>query len=835
LILQKQFKNHFGLDLNSSNIDRPDHFASEILNAQYAKSGTIQKRKGFKAKASSIGGHGLFTYKKIEPSTSFLIETLVSVSDKLHKLNEASIAITYAGAEPVSILNMYFKDSISAWVLEISHETLVFSTIAMGIGFDEASIYKLSDLNTAINALTGYSSVITGLSTTPASFLDNVSNFDLITGGTCTLKANYWSDVNSPLSTPFSESETNKNSVDFENVSFTQLNNILLISNGYDQLQKYDGQTCYRAGLPLGPIPTLTNGAAGLITAGTYVYKTTYEQVDAVLNTIQGDESGGTITIASSLKINVQVNNILAASGYNTACGIVNGNQTSVNIIAVNDGGAGQNTFNVGDKAYFYDTISLTYVTRNITARTSTNITVDGAVVSVLTGQVISNNLKICIYRSENSGTSTFLSEKIPNNSFTANQTYVDNKTDALLGVEYLIPIKSHGPPPKGKYITPYYNQLIITGSIDFPNIFFWSDIESPEYFPIGDNFELAQSFNGDSISGAKQSNEVLCIFESNCTHVYAGDFLNNNISHEITSHSIGCASFHSIAQVEQEIVFLSNKGVYSIVSGQIPQEQSKLIQPDFMQNSSILDSEKFVLKRSIGYVDILSERYLLLIPTESLNGSNKYCNDNYKVLILDYSHNYHQEDIPKVWLKWNLKNTNFVGGIAKYNDRIFFSERRYSVYNSSVDHVLYSFLNNNTTYDYADNVSSTEFLYKTAWYSMGEPSVFKYYNRLKLFYIPENLTSDVILSVETEKDYTEGLQSNVLTVNLIGGGQGYGSNAYSDSPYGDITQPNVKTKLGGKFKSMRINFSNSEIHRGIEITGWELEASGPFRKEIKE
>lgn len=835
MILQKQYKNHYGLDLKSSDIDRPDQFARDVLNAQYAKSGTIQKRKGFKARSSSTGGHGIFTYKMINPSDVSLTQTLVSVSDKLHKLNEATLTISYSGAEPVSLLSIYYSEAELSWVFEIKHElTTVFSK-NLGIGFDEASTYSMSSLSTEINLISGYTSTVVGLSTTPASFFENISSFDLKNDGAKSVKAYYWTDVNCPIASPFAGSETNKNSTEFENVSFCQLNNVLFISNGYDELQKYDGQTCYRAGLPLGPVPTLTNAGAGLVELGNHYYYCTYEQVDNVGNIIESDESTALINLAVASTINVQVNNILASSGYNTACAVVAGAQTLTSVITVDNGSGGQNTFNIGDKAYFYDSVSASYVTRNITGRSTTTITINGAAVTVSDNIVISNNLKINIYRSEAGGTVTFKVESIPNNSFTANQTYIDNKADASLGVEYLVPIKTHGPPPKGKYITPYYNQLVIAGSLQYPNVFSWSDIDSPEYFPIGDNFELAQSYNGDPITGIKQSNEVLCVFESNATHVYSGDFVTNNISHEITSHSIGCSSFHSIQQVEQEIVFLSNKGVYSIVSGQIPLEQSKFIQPYFIQNSSVDETEVFIKKRAVGFIDTEHERYILYIPTESASGVNKYGNDNYKILVLDYSHNSEETDNPRVWLKWNFFNTNPLGGMTKYNDVLWFQERRYSGYNSSVDHILYSFLNNNNEYDYADNIKPIIFEYKTAWYSIGEPSVFKYYNRLKLFYIPENIFGDVTLNIETEKDYTIGLVVNSLSVNLLGNGGGYGISPYGSSPYGAVNQPNIKTKLGGKFKSMCIIFTNSDIYKGIELTGWELEASDPFSREIKE
>ena len=69
-VLQKRYNNFLGLDLKSTDLVRPIEFASDILNAHYTKTGTIQKRVGYQSRAGSIGGSGLFVYAKIDPVTS---------------------------------------------------------------------------------------------------------------------------------------------------------------------------------------------------------------------------------------------------------------------------------------------------------------------------------------------------------------------------------------------------------------------------------------------------------------------------------------------------------------------------------------------------------------------------------------------------------------------------------------------------------------------------------------------------------------------------------------------------------------------------------------------
>ncbi len=75
----------------------------------------------------------------------------------------------------------------------------------------------------------------------------------------------------------------------------------------------------------------------------------------------------------------------------------------------------------------------------------------------------------------------------------------------------------------------------------------------------------------------------------------------------------------------------------------------------------------------------------------------------------------------------------------------------------------------------------------------------------------------------------------NEIDLTVAGSGSGYGISEYDIAPYGDIFQPNVKTKLNGKYKSMRIVYSNAQIHRNIDLAGWEMEIAAPYRPEIKE
>ena len=131
----------------------------------------------------------------------------------------------------------------------------------------------------------------------------------------------------------------------------------------------------------------------------------------------------------------------------------------------------------VGDTAYFFDSVSGSYVERQVTAVNTTivpyTITIAGAAVTVADNAVISNNLRIKILRNRNTGVAPVLHwelVEIPNNSFAVNQTFTDNRSDASLVAEFIEPVTDRSPPVPGKYISAYQSLMVTAGNISAPN-----------------------------------------------------------------------------------------------------------------------------------------------------------------------------------------------------------------------------------------------------------------------------------------------------------------------------------------------------------------------------
>lgn len=833
--LTKRYINHRGLDLKSSDLTRPVEFAADMLNAQYRKTGAPEKRAGYQPHAPSNGGHGFFEYNRIHPTTG--VEELigVSVSNKLHRTKTTTLTVSYSGLNPSAILNLLFDPDTDVYRLQILEGTSTVLDQSLKTGFDESPIYTITTLAAAINAISGFSATVSGDGSISAAFLKITRDYDLV-AQSASLQARYWSDVNTTITNPFAGSETNKNDDDFENVTAHQINNVLYLANGYDFTQKYDGQTVYRAGVPT-PASISSSLAAGGVTGTNYYHKAQYIQIDAVGNVVEGNTLRTTTGLSPvGQSMDVTVANIQAGTGFNTNCAIVAGAQVAVNTITVDDGSGGSHTMKVGDTAYFFDGVSAGYVSREVTAIAATTITVAGSAVTVADNAVISNNLRIGIFRNQTSGSTPtvfYLVAEIPNNSFAATQVYNDNLADAALGAQLIEGATDRSPPPKGRYVSAFKNQLVIAGDPDFQNTVYWSDVDGPEYFPnIGTNQADVPSQKGSVITGIAPNNEVFAVFQNPGIHIISGDIATGNIRFDQITSDLGAVAHATIQEIKGTLYFLSDVGPRKMVGGQLPlplgqavgddQFTASRIDPVFDQRG-MEDSEIYQLKRAIGFHDRKGEKYWLYLPTESETGGNKHANSNSLIFAYDYSRD--------AWLKWN--NMNLSGGAIQLGDEILWIERRYSSVNTSVDHVMYRQMRLNDAWDYQDHLLPIEWNYKPQWEALNEPSVYKKFIAIRIFSIEELQNNDLMLTVDTEVNYKPDV--SVASFDFDFGGGGYGNNAYGTAPYGDLIEVAQKHRLsGGRFQSFRPIFSNELDQQNVILTGWELEIATPYRLVMK-
>ena len=819
--LKKSFNNILGVDLRVSDLLRSDGAATDVDNVMYRQTGALSKRKGFQYKTpKSNGGSGLIKYNNIDISTGVITEELLTVDDDLNIYTTSTFTITYTGSN-TAYYDMYLNAADSKFYFDIYDNNSRVLNADLGTG-EGASDTTVSALVSTINGLTNFTCSVTGSPTNPAAFIDIATNTSISSSGT-TVNFYDWTAVTTPngYTTPFSTHWAARNDTDFELVTHATVNDVLFIANGYDELHKYDGNRVYRAGLPTPATPSAADIAGTTFSAGeVYQYKYIYEYTDAKGNILTGNLSAAySHTVgAGTNDIDVTVSNLQEDQGFNTDQAVVNGAQNSVNTITVDAG----HDLQVNDNVYLYDGSTSTYVSRKVTATASTTITINGNAVDVADNAVISC-LKIYLYRTTDGGSLYYLVTELINDTDNNTQTYTDQTADGSLGAEFTPPVKERDLPPKARYIDVWRGQLVLTGDRENVNKVYYSDIESPEYFPQPANEFLVAAKLGGGNTGLKVLDNTLFVFKPESVITVSGDFGTDVFRVDTFSdEGIGCIAHATIKEIGGRVWFLGNKGVYSASSDNIRLE-SNPIEPKFSETS-------FNTKQAVSFHWIDRDMYVLLLPVISTDGSSEdYFGSTSVILVYD--------KFRQAWLEWS--SFNFLGGMAEFNDEIYISGRRLDPADSAAKNYHAKILETGTEADYADHENAISFTYKSHWEALGEPSVFKKFLRLKLLSLDGSIndfeTDDFSVDITTEHDYLPSTVSS-LTLDMSGGSAGWGAGAWGSFPWGEARLEAKGSKLASKkAKSLRVIFANSNLKENVLISGYELEIAAPYDMAIKE
>jgi hypothetical protein len=328
-----------------------------------------------------------------------------------------------------------------------------------------------------------------------------------------------------------------------------------------------------------------------------------------------------------------------------------------------------------------------------------------------------------------------------------------------------------------------------------------------------------------EKVTGIAQNNESFAVFKETSIDIITGDIAANNIRREVLTRDVGCVAHATIKEVENRLFFLSDRGVFSITSGQLPVEESTRIEPIFKQEGVAADSQ-FTSKRAIAVNHREDQQYILYLPVEaSTAGPDTESTTSSLIFTYDY--------FRQAWLKWN--SYNMAGGAVIHDRMLYFTERRLSSFSGTVDHILYVQMSSNDAFDYMDHDEPVAFSYSSNYFHFGEPSVFKHFIRIKVHSIQDTANNTFDLTVKSEADFQDGLIRSTIPLDLAGTVQGYGISPYGTTPYGDLLKQSAKHKLNHKAQSMRFIFENSTGQENVHITGYELDVSGSFRKEIKD
>jgi hypothetical protein len=127
---------------------------------------------------------------------------------------------------------------------------------------------------------------------------------------------------------------------------------------------------------------------------------------------------------------------------------------------------------------------------------------------------------------------------------------------------------------PKAKYIERFQDQLVYAGFDDDPTLLMVTGRypnQEKLHWSVGGSYVKIDPDSGDAITGIKVHGSKIVVFkersiwEVTFSEVSIGNFTIQNPTYKLITASVGCTSFRSIVPVENDIFFLSRKGVYVI------------------------------------------------------------------------------------------------------------------------------------------------------------------------------------------------------------------------------------------------------------------------------
>jgi hypothetical protein len=860
----KQLLDFHGLDLRSSEMLRGRGFASDgTENVMHTPQGGITCRYGSKIVAPKIVGGGAGPWGGIQSfSTTDLTGVqkteLVGWRTNLYVMTRGSFTITNANASAATV-NHYYDATAGAFLLTIARGGSTIYSGNLGLGTEASPVY-LGAVETAVSAVSGLTmATVAGAqaSTTPAAFMELLVNATIAgSGGTLTIYYYYWSEATQAGNGVSADSLAGSDA--YRSTSSAVLNNVLYYTSAKAaggstdfHLMKYDGNRCYRAGLP-NVLPTgtinITNSAGGAQTSdvrgdmSVFAASPTISGDHYVFRMVNIDKAGNRVesavhrlsgTSSATAQVNLVSWSVPTTIGaFNTPFARTSSAQAGVLTIAVTSG----HTMQAGDIAYFYDSSQSRFIQRLVTATTSTTITVsttsldpdtssinydDGGVVSVQNDALITNNFRIAIYRRVSTGGSTYyLVAEVP--SWLADATvstqfkYADNTEDADLSASGAALVEDefpHDQPPGNcAHVSTYNGGLILSGNTLKPNRVFFSDVDGPEYFPaVTHNFDVVAP-----VTGHHQTGESLAIGTLNSLHVTSGVLSEFQFRVDQIGTNVGVTSHLSMQEVDEGVLcFSSGVGPYVLFSGRRLEPLGPLTYPDGAKVSRLepywtrrytTTEAQPVFKRAIAAVLPKDKLYVLWVPTE--DPAYPGFASAGKVFVFDYGRG--------VWWPWT--GLNMAGGITVQDDVLYWQ----SLYHEAGTERSHAYQQQRSTslaqYVFADHNAAISFKHRAHWESLGQPALYKRPLRCRVSFHETAYVSTTTLDVNTYVDYGT-TQSNDDTLTVLS------------------TTKDLRPKLKAETcRAIMVEFAATvRYNPPPPISGYELEMVANFRPEMKE
>lgn len=868
-----------GTDLTRSDFLRdPDTLVYSENLLVTDSGGSLVTRPGFRHICKHLdstgliatSGLGTFDYSYTDSDGNLTREVLVA-GKKLYRMKEQSFTYSYSGAASTVRYTIQKKSGTNDFQFIFTEDGVVTQDINLGTGRGGGDL-SVAGLKAAIDALATFSCSTAAApgDETPAAYIKPISS------ATSPITFNYLEaiplgdDLAYATKNPFEfntpdDSWSNLDSPASDGLSSCILQDCMYFQGGYDPEYKYDGDRCYRSGVPHAGV--IYSGyaltapvTADSITATSIDYLVRLKCIDARGNTTYG------IAQALGLAISPAAQNVLitllgatgvpSTRGFKTGCGMVNGTQLGVTTITIDAG----HPFKVGDVVYLNTVSTGAYVgeERNVTATSATSITISGAAINILDNEAISLNMRVELYRQTSATSDYFLVNEFAFNNRAI--TYTIRDTGTALGATYIAPLPGTEPglPPIGKYVTAYRGMKFIgegkkafAGLVDTTTDLprgrvLYSDIENPEGYSISyNNFNLdACSFslqNGDpsGVTGVYGSEEYLAIFKSDSLAILTGAVSQEGyFKYKVDPYSnvVGCISHHTVQQIPTgEVMFLHRTGVFAIDGGggivevtlpispimpELVSSRSAAIGTPTDRFRSYMDSDRgiYVVAATHAYVGVAPPGFgglALCVDFKKLDKQNK----------------------PTLYI-W--RNLDLGGGafVQRGTGTLYFTpwtnDGSGGIPGSNARYPLSRIHDSSAPLNLADHDLPIRARGIFGWIDGGEPSYFKTPMKTKLFAVDPDTQSFGALELEIEIDFRR-VSASSFELDLTGQTTPPQSYVYRYNT-ATITNAEVEQALNRfKCKAMRYKFSKDTIYENVLITMLETELAVPYEPKMKE
>lgn len=884
-----------GVDLKSSDILRTSDFLSGGQNVRYDDQHNLVKRPGTQLRnTNSLASSGLYSFETTD-LLGVKKKELLWLGDIPYRV--VPTTITIKNEDAAKALYIFVGKRVGgSYIVELTRNSSVLLSYSVATSGPDTMADLVADIDSLANVTC--SSQATSYDTTHYPISLDLQVDEVIPPlATRTFTWHYLQAVNTATSESFGNATIDRvrTNSDYAINSAVTINNVLYVAFGnktsaYNPVRqytnesgiaKYDGQTYYKAGLPRPNALNVDSVAAGNKTdvigkrnlaaqPATYKdwkYHVQFIQIDKAGNVIESpinDNTGGlngydaadvARTLNFALGPDLQRYNRLNDGGYNNHFAFSSSAMAGASLtIPCDNGAGGAHTLVAGDIAFFWDVVKSKCIARKVESATASQIVISttgidigdaGGNVQLLDNALISNNLRIAVWRTKSTSATDnyYLVGEFPiqakTEDYSTQVILYDQFEDTQLGALMVEPDKLGGLPPFGSTLSSFGDTLIVSGATKDPSIVYFSERENVENFPEATN-SISMPFN---VTGHGESGGTLSIFGENAVSTVTGDLPSGNFRVESISNTIGCLSHASIKRVnESEIFFLSKKGPYRLLGGRdlapvgiwsggdaVP---SSRLEPYFTSEYKSFDKTtgKYLYrpKFSMAVAEVIPEEKLYIICIPWTTDYAPHYNSPYPLdhaVVQDSGYPTGQTpvttrcmsdtwvyDIGKdCWLPvW--RDMDFSAGMAYHDGQLWGGTMLGS---ASATSLLFTVTRKKEQYNYQDYGLVAQYAITsevlTHWESLGEPDMWKKFMWLTLSSVGTRDSATFDVDLESRANYID-------------------TTAHTSCALDFATSPWKRVKLkSAKMNSIQFSFGNDTANESFAISGWELHIAAPF------